>query len=83
MDTSVALVPVEPLIWPALPTETEIYILPDGRVVVADMPIELASLLAELGPVEPCAVVEAVASPEIATVTDSLINPERAVHGDH
>jgi hypothetical protein len=35
--------------WPALPTETEIYILPDGRVIVADLPAELAPLLAELG----------------------------------
>lgn len=39
--------------WPALPTETEIYILPDGRVVVADLPAELAALLAELGASEP------------------------------
>jgi hypothetical protein len=35
--------------WPALPTETEIYILPDGRVIVADLPAELAPLVAELG----------------------------------
>lgn len=39
--------------WPALPTETEIYILPDGRVVIADLPAELASVLAELGVSEP------------------------------
>lgn len=39
-----------------LPTETEIYILPDGTVMVADMPIELASLLGELGEVAPCEV---------------------------
>jgi hypothetical protein len=32
-----------------LPVETEIYILPDGRVIVADLPAELASLLAALG----------------------------------
>ncbi len=44
--------------WPALPTETEIYILPDGRVIVADLPGELASLVQELGPAEPCAVDE-------------------------
>ena len=25
--------------WPALPTETDIYILPDGRVVIADLPV--------------------------------------------
>jgi hypothetical protein len=42
--------------WPALPTETEIYILPDGRVVVADLPAELAPFLTELGAAEPCAV---------------------------
>ena len=44
--------------WPALPTETEIYILPDGRVVIADLPGELASLVQELGPTEPSAVDE-------------------------
>lgn len=40
--------------WPELPTETEIYILPDGTVVVADMPTELADLVSELGTVLPC-----------------------------
>jgi hypothetical protein len=35
--------------WPALPTETEIYLLPDGRVVIADLPAELASLIEQLG----------------------------------
>lgn len=38
--------------WPLLPTETEIYILPDGRVVIADLPAELAPLAAALGAVE-------------------------------
>ena len=71
--------PVEPLSWPALPTETEIYILPDGRVVVADMPVELASLLAELGQLEPCAVIDAVDGAE----TKSLSGQERTVHGNH
>jgi hypothetical protein len=33
---------------PGFPTETEIYILPDGQVVVADLPAELAPLLAAL-----------------------------------
>lgn len=37
------------LAWPLLPVETEIYILPDGRVVVADLPAELSSLLTTLG----------------------------------
>jgi hypothetical protein len=40
--------------WPALPTETDIYILPDGRVVIADLPAELTSLAAALGAVEAC-----------------------------
>lgn len=35
--------------WPLLPVETEIYILPDGRVIVADLPAELAPLLVSLG----------------------------------
>lgn len=39
--------------WPLLPTETEIYILPDGRVVVADLPVELETLIAELGIIAP------------------------------
>ncbi|MCX6048366.1 MAG: hypothetical protein NT075_24960 [Chloroflexi bacterium] len=39
--------------WPAMPTETEIYILPDGRIVIADLPAELAPLLLELGEAEP------------------------------
>ena len=42
--------------FPALPTETEIYILPDGRVVIADLPAELAGLAASLGAPEPCAI---------------------------
>ena len=41
--------------WPALPTETEIYILPDGQVVIADLPVELAPLLADLGQAGRCA----------------------------
>ena len=39
--------------WPLLPVETEIYILPDGRVIVADLPAELAPLLAALGVTAP------------------------------
>jgi hypothetical protein len=38
--------------WPNLPTETDIYILPDGRVVIADLPAELTALAAALGTVE-------------------------------
>jgi hypothetical protein len=40
--------------WPNLPTETDIYILPDGRVVIADLPAELTALAAALGAVEAC-----------------------------
>ena len=40
--------------WPAMPTETEIYLLPDGRVVIADLPVELSGLAAELGAVDGC-----------------------------
>ncbi|NJN84987.1 MAG: hypothetical protein HC802_23660 [Caldilineaceae bacterium] len=49
--------------WPAMPTETEIYLLPSGEVVFADMPVELNRLAAELGAVEGCAI-EAVADEE-------------------
>lgn len=35
--------------WPSLPTETELYILPNGQIVIADLPIELQSLLTRLG----------------------------------
>lgn len=38
--------------WPTLPTETEIYILPDGRIVIADLPAEFATWLPDLGLVE-------------------------------
>lgn len=48
--------------WPGLPTETEIYILPDGRVIIADLPAELADLAAALGPTEPSAL-EPMADP--------------------
>ncbi len=47
--------------WAALPTETEIYILPDGRVIVADLPAELAGLLALTQPT--------------GTDTDEMANP--------
>ena len=40
--------------FPLMPTETEIYILPDGRVVVADLPVELAAAVAALGIVDAC-----------------------------
>jgi len=33
--------------FPPMPTETEIYILPNGEIIVADMPAELAARLAE------------------------------------
>jgi len=34
---------------PGFPVETEIFILPDGRVVVVDLPAELAGLVEGLG----------------------------------
>ena len=40
-------------VWPQLPNETEIYILPDGQVIIADLPAELMGLAAELGQVQP------------------------------
>ena len=40
--------------WSQLPTETDIYILPDGRVVIADLPVELTSIPSALGVVEAC-----------------------------
>ena len=43
-------------VWAALPTETDIYLLPDGRVVIADLPAELTDLAHALGRAEPCAV---------------------------
>ncbi len=42
--------------WLPFPTETEIYILPNGQVVFADLPAELADLVAQLGGVQPCAI---------------------------
>lgn len=36
------------------PTETEIYLLPDGTVVIADLPEELAPLVAALGRPDAC-----------------------------
>ena len=43
-----------------MPTETEIYILADGQVVIADLPAELASLVAIMGTVEACEVAASV-----------------------
>ncbi|MEZ4656032.1 MAG: hypothetical protein R2911_00500 [Caldilineaceae bacterium] len=40
--------------WPQLPTETELYILPDGQIVIADLPLELQAILATLGRPAPC-----------------------------
>lgn len=37
-----------------LPTETEIYLLPDGRVVISDLPEPLSGLVSALGVTEPC-----------------------------
>jgi hypothetical protein len=51
--------------WPAMPTETEIYIMPDGRIIIADLPAELAPLLAELGAAEPYTLLVQEVSPSI------------------
>lgn len=45
---------VQAAAWSQLPTETDIYILPDGRVVIADLPVELTSIPSALGVVEAC-----------------------------
>lgn len=37
----------------SLPIETDIYILPDGRVVIADLPAELLEATSRLGQPEP------------------------------
>ena len=39
----------EPSLGSLFPTETEIYLLPNGEVVVADLPAELAEMLKKLG----------------------------------
>lgn len=44
---------MQPKAW-ALPIETDIYILPDGRVVIADLPAELLEATSRLGRTEPC-----------------------------
>jgi hypothetical protein len=36
----------------AWPVETDIYILPDGRVIIADLPAELSALADSLGAYE-------------------------------
>jgi hypothetical protein len=51
MSTLATETELEP--WPLLPVETEIYILPDGRVVVADLPVELAPLIEALSVTSP------------------------------
>jgi hypothetical protein len=57
------------------PTETEIYILPDGRVIVADLPAELAPLVEQLGEAEPCEIAPVDASPVDSPDVDALPYP--------
>lgn len=38
---------------PLMPVETEIYILPSGEIVIADLPAELAALIAPGSPGAP------------------------------
>lgn len=46
-------------------TETEIYLTPDGRIVIADLPAELVELVASWGQVEPC---EIMGLPDVTPV---------------
>lgn len=55
--------PVADPAWPALPTETEIYLLPDGRVVLADLPLELLAMATSLGSAEACEITPVAADP--------------------
>jgi hypothetical protein len=56
MSMSPSLEPALPeLRWPV---ETDIYILPDGQIVVADLPAELAVRLPWLGALEPCELID-------------------------
>lgn len=52
MSNSTSLPKSEPGV-PPMPVETEIYILPNGEIVVADMPAELVSLLVAGNPCTP------------------------------
>ena len=63
-----------------MPTETEIYIMPDGQVVFADLPIELSELVEQLGDVEPCGV-ELNAEREIPDDSPS-VSLSRSPHED-
>jgi len=60
----------------SFPTETEIYLLPDGRVVIADLPMELTPLVSTLGMPEPCEVAPNLPdSAETPHATTSGMNP--------
>lgn len=59
-----------------LPTESEIYLLPDGRVVVADLPEPLLGLVTALGVIEPCEIRSASASASGPAI-ESGCSPER------
>lgn len=63
----------DPGAWPVLPTETEIYLLPDGQVVIADLPAELSHLAAVLGGIHPTD--EAAAIESDADKSTSASNP--------
>jgi len=53
----------------AFPVETEIYILPDGQVVFADLPQELADLRESLGSVEGTTATESSSGFDHATLS--------------
>lgn len=61
--------------WPAFPTETDIYLLPDGRVIIADLPVELTDLAAALGTAEPCALTPTAAPSQSASLSPSPALP--------
>jgi hypothetical protein len=63
------------------PIETEIYILPDGRVIFADLPAEMADLASQLGSMEPSAVelddsLDDASVPNNASIPTHISNPE-------
>ena len=59
------------------PTETEIYILPDGRVIFAYLPAERADLAAQLGSIEPSAVeLDDSSVPINTSISTDTLNPE-------
>lgn len=57
-------------------TETEIYLTADGQIIVADLPVELADLMAELGQVQPCEIGPAVATAPVRLLGQALASTQ-------